>query len=184
MRIFINTEEKRVVSVLSDNATERVALPDSVTEVSVATADDFWATYGEWEGASELKDQFPSFTVEGIVAKVSGMVEAKRAQFVTAGSGQALTYVLKQQQLAAFREAGNAGAQAVSPILYAEANATGTTPQALANVWEAKQAAWVAVATKIEAAKFAAIDAADAAVTNADAKEVIDNLARALAAIG
>ena len=87
--------------------------------------------------------------------------EAVRAQFITPGAGQAMTYLTKQAEAAAYL-ADNA---APTPFLTAEAAATSTTVAALAAVVHARAVAWQTIGAKIEAARMGA-KAAVSAATN------------------
>lgn len=81
--------------------------------------------------------------------QVDAGAEAVRSQFLSAGTGQAMTYLAKQTEAAAYL-ANNAVS---TPFLTAEAAATGMTVDALAVVVAAQTAAWQTLGAKIEAAR-------------------------------
>lgn len=85
--------------------------------------------------------------------------EATRQQFITAGSGQAMTYLRKETEAAAFL----AGSVAPTPFLTAEATARGITVAALAAEVSARAAAWSTIGPAIEGARMGAKQAVKAA---------------------
>ena len=92
---------------------------------------------------------------------VDEAAELARAQFITPGAGQAMTYLAKQAEAAAYL----ADAAAPTPFLTAEAAATSTTVAALAPVVHARALAWTTAGARIEAARMAAKAAIAAATT-------------------
>lgn len=85
-------------------------------------------------------------------ARVDAEAEAFRSQFITQGAGQAMTYLRKEAEAAAYL----ADNTAPVPFLTAEAAATGVTVAALAAAVSAQAAAWLAVGPKIEGARIGA----------------------------
>jgi hypothetical protein len=84
-----------------------------------------------------------------LLRRIDADAEACRGRFITTGSGQAITYLAKQQEAAAFLADANASV----PILMAEAAATGATVAELAAEVSAAAAAWLVIGAKIEAAR-------------------------------
>lgn len=84
-----------------------------------------------------------------VCARIDAEAEAVRAKFITPGSGQVMTYLIKQTEAAAYL----ANPASATPFLTAEADATGTTVSALASAVAANAAAWIATGAKIEAAR-------------------------------
>ncbi len=103
-------------------------------------------------------------------ASVCNRAEALRNQFLTPGSGQAITYTRKEAEARAWA-AGDAPASA--PFLAAEAAAVGMTIDALALVVIAQADAWVAIGSAIEARRRGLLVAIEAAAT-AEELEAVD----------
>ena len=109
------------------------------------------------------------FTFDGgpllaeIHAQIDRQAEEVRAQYITPGAGQAMTYLQKQAEAAAVI----ADANAPAPILSAEAEAMGTTLGDLAAEVHANALAWASIGGKIEGARRAAKRAAADATTPA-----------------
>lgn len=105
-----------------------------------------------------------------LAGQIDAAAEQARCHFITPGSGQAMTYLRKEQEARAF-VADNA---AETPFLTAEATATGVTVAALAQIVIAKADAWTVVGPKIEAARLAAkkalVDGVDIAAVHAAAQ--------------
>ena len=85
-------------------------------------------------------------------AQVDAEAEAFRAQFITPGAGQAMTYLRKEAEAAAYL----ADDTVPVPFLTAEAAATGVTVAALAAAVAAQAAAWLVVGPAIEGARIGA----------------------------
>lgn len=102
-------------------------------------------------------------------ARVDAEAEAFRCRFITAGSGQAITYIWKAQEATAFLADENADV----PFLEAEATALGMTVADLAAEVAAATAQWGQIGKAIEARRRAAkksiSDAADFAALTAAA---------------
>lgn len=78
-------------------------------------------------------------------AEIDAIAEQVRLRYITPGAGQSATYITKQMQAAAYRDAGYAGP--VPAFVQAEADSLGVTPQegagyilAAAAMWEVKGA--------------------------------------------
>lgn len=99
-------------------------------------------------------------------ALIDAAAEATRARFITPGAGQAMTYLRKEAEAAAYLS----DAAAPVPFLTAEADATGVAVADLAATVAARAAAWAAIGPRIEAARLAAKQAVSAAA-NAQAMQ-------------
>lgn len=87
-----------------------------------------------------------------LLDQIDAEAEATRLRFITSGSGQAMTYLRKETEAAAYL----ADSAVPTPFLTAEAAATGKTVGELAATVAARAAAWTIVGPKIEAARLAA----------------------------
>jgi hypothetical protein len=87
--------------------------------------------------------------------------EAVRGQFITSGSGQAMTYLRKEAEARACL----ADQAAPAPFLEAEALATGLTIGTIAQAVVDQADAWTVIGPRIEAARMAAKRAVDQATT-------------------
>lgn len=96
---------------------------------------------------------------QSLSAKIDAEAETIRGQYITTGSGQAMTYLAKQAEAAAFLTDSGAS----TPFLTAEAAATDTTVAELAAVVSANAAIWESAGAKIEAARRCAKIAVEAA---------------------
>lgn len=125
-------------------------------------ADDFtW--YGksvDWTALTIVNDL--TAIKAAAVTLVCNQAESVRDQFLTPGSGQALTYQRKEAEARSW----TAGAPDTQfPFLAAEAAATGTTVADLAIIVIAQADAWIYVGSTIEALRRGALVAIDAATT-------------------
>lgn len=84
-----------------------------------------------------------------LYAKIDAQAETVRSLFITPGSGQAITYLRKEQEAAAYLADPNAS----TPILTAEAQAVGVTVAELAAEVSQNAQAWAVIGAKIEAAR-------------------------------
>ncbi len=116
---------------------------------------------GQWEVWDGSAFAIAEGAVAALQARIDGEAEAVRQQFITAGSGQAMTYLRKEAEARAWL-ADNA---AETPFLSAEAAATGTTLAQLAPVIVARADAWAVIGPRIEAARLAAKQAIAAATS-------------------
>ncbi|QCI92321.1 hypothetical protein [Novosphingobium sp. EMRT-2] len=112
----------------------------------------------------DTQDLLPAL-IAHMCAAIDQQAEATRGEFITSGSGQAMTYLRKEAEAAAYL----ADNSAVVPFLTAEALATGVTVAALAAVVAARAAQWAAIGPRIEAARMAAKQAVAAAANIAAA---------------
>jgi hypothetical protein len=157
--------------ILFDRAT------GDLRSLTTCTSDQImFQTMGGVLGYAEIEGAFRTTTlVDGMVThsfnldairtpllrRIDAEAEACRGRFITAGSGQAITYFAKQQEAVAFI----ADASASVPILTAEAAAIGVTVAELAAEVSTAAVAWLTIGAKIEAArrgaKKAITDASD-----------------------
>lgn len=94
-----------------------------------------------------------------LCAKIDAEAESVRGRYITPGSGQAMTYLAKQAEAAAFL----ADPSVKTPFLTAEADATETTVADLAAVVAQNAAAWAVIGAKIEGVRRCAKIAVEAA---------------------
>jgi hypothetical protein len=136
-----------------------------VKSITTSTPDHIlFQTMGGALGYAEIEGRFRTTSiVDGVVTqsfdldavrgpllrRIDAEAEACRGRFITTGSGQAITYLAKQQEAAAWL----ADARANVPILTAEAGATGATVAELAADVSTAAAAWIRTGAKIEAAR-------------------------------
>lgn len=109
---------------------------------------------------------------EHLAAQIDAEAEAFRLRFITPGAGQAITYLRKEQEAAAYL----ADSGASVPLLEAEAAVTGVTVTALAAEVAAASAQWLIIGTAIEARRRQAKIAVQAAtnVAEAHAAAIVD----------
>ncbi len=105
------------------------------------------------------------------IARVNQQAETIRGQYLTPGTGQALTYLCKLMDAQAYQAAGYPMPASAYPWINAEATATGKTPQAVAELIIAAGQRWHSVGAQIEAARQQALAALKAAM---DGKAVYD----------
>ena len=139
----------------------------------VETADgygDEWVDRGEipegvepmvacWDGMAIFADPAPAKAA--LIAAVNRIAEEIRAQFLTQGSGQAMTYLRKEDEARRFESGAD---PAAFPFLSAEADATGASLADTAALVLAQADAWAGLGAAIEARRrglLVAIDAAD-----------------------
>ncbi len=85
-------------------------------------------------------------------ARIDAEAEGMRALFITPGSGQALTYIRKEAEARAYVADNGAS----TPLLTAEASATGVTVADLAATVIASADQWTAIGAQIEALRIGA----------------------------
>ncbi len=183
MNVIFNKNEKRVITVFNVNGNEQISLPNGVDIVTVETRHGFIERFGEYDGYSDFVSVFPSLTNEAIKAIVNDRVEHKRLEFITSGTGQAIVYILKQQQLAAFRSNGNTNAEIVAPILVSEAGVRNMSIEALADEWEYNQTLWFKIAAQLEGIRMGAFTSLLSAKTDGDVIAILVSLEQSLAQI-
>lgn len=104
-----------------------------------------------------------------LTAKVDADAEAARLLWITAGSGQALTY--EQKRAEAERMATDpAPVPDAYPLLAAEVGITADTLAAVGALVRARAAAWTAIAAQIESLRLQAKAAVMAATNAAEAR--------------
>ena len=94
-------------------------------------------------------------------ALIDAAAEAERLKYITAGYGQAMTYLAKSAEARAFM----ADPQAVTPFLSAEAEAMGATVAEIAAKVSEAEAAWRVIGGAIESVRMASKAAVAAAAT-------------------
>jgi hypothetical protein len=134
-----------------------------------------------WDGVQFVAPTPPPLADSKAAAlkQIDAAAEAARGRFITPGSGQALVYERKRAESAAFAAvvaAGGAPVVADYPLMNARAVRLATTLQAVADDWNARSAAWVAVAAQIENTR----EAAKEQVAAATAAPAIDAIVAAL----
>ena len=120
---------------------------------------------------------------ETAYAAIDSGAEASRQSFLTPGAGQALVYLQKAQEAAAFLVkyptalVAPAGTDTVNwPFMSAEVGILGATMFAVATLIHSRAAAWVAIAAAIERKRMAAklaVAAAPSAASIASAQAVV-----------
>lgn len=104
-----------------------------------------------------------------LTAQVDADAEAARLLWITAGSGQALTY--EQKRIEAERMATDPAPQPDAyPLLAAEVGITADTLAAVGALVRARAAAWTAIAAQIESLRLQAKAAVMAATNAAEAR--------------
>lgn len=104
-----------------------------------------------------------------LTAQVDADAEAARLQWITPGSGQALTY--EQKRAEAERMATDPAPQPTDyPLLAAEVGITADTLTAVGTLVRARAAAWTAIAAQIESLRLQAKAAVMAASNAAEAR--------------
>ncbi len=183
MNVIFNDDEKRVIAVFNENTNTRISIPDKVRIATIESRTEFVELFGEYDNFLDFVFDFSSWTIKSIKASVNDMVENKRLEFITRGAGQALVYILKQQQLAAFRSNGNMDAELVAPILVSEAIGRDMSVKDLATEWEYNQSLWINVAAQLEGLRQGAFTSLLSAKTDADVNVILEKLELSLAQI-
>lgn len=101
-----------------------------------------------------------------LCAEVDAKAEEVRQRFVTGGASQAMVYILKNQQAAAFKAAGYLGI--VPSLVQAEATASGKTPQQAADFILLQADACTTAAANVDTIRRSCKFACDALLTLAD----------------
>jgi hypothetical protein len=98
---------------------------------------------------------------QAVMGEIDAKAEACRMRFITAGTGQGMTYIRKEMEARAWMEDNSKP----TPFLSAEAAATGTTVLAAAQLVISQADAWVYIGSAIEGLRMGA-KAAVAEATN------------------
>ena len=116
------------------------------------------------EEVAAVEASAPSLTEvkTALRSEIDAAAEICRLSFITAGAGQALTYMQKADQAAAYR-AASSPVEADYPLLMAEVGITGETIEAVAGVIAASFLAWQQIGSQIEATRLGAKKAIEAA---------------------
>jgi hypothetical protein len=101
-------------------------------------------------------------------AEIDRLAGDIRMQYITYAPGQELTYTAKLDDAKAYIAAGYPADASQYVWIAAEATATGSTPQYIADVIVATAAQWAIVGAQIEGARMAAKQAISAAASIAD----------------
>ena len=128
--------------------------------VAVEVPDDFsWTRY---QADIETRSVVPAIAMRAaaLIAEVNEAAEALRGRFLTAGSGQAMTYLRKEDEARRFDPEADA---ADYPFLAAEAASTGATLVDTAALVLAQANAWATLGAAIEAYRRGLIVAIEAA---------------------
>jgi hypothetical protein len=135
---------------------------DLTNRAVIDVADDFsWTGKAvDWDTLEIVNDL--AVLKVAASARVNASAEAVRAQFLTPGAGQAMTYVRKEAEARAWTDGAD---EAAFPFLAAEATACGMTVAALAAIVIAQADTWVRIGSAIEALRRAALVAIETAET-------------------
>jgi len=130
-----------------------------------------WMITAEGTGAEPVAPVLANL-IRAALADVDVQAESVRGEFITAGSGQAMTYLRKEAEAREWL----ADPASETPFLSAEAAATGVTLANLAAAVVARADAWEVVGPRIEAARIAGKQAIAAATsaTEVEAAAQID----------
>lgn len=90
------------------------------------------------------------------LARVDTLAGAVRKRYITSAPGQEATYTAKLADAKAYKAAGNPADAAPFVWIKSEAEATGATPAATADMIIATAEQWTAIGSAIEAARQAA----------------------------
>lgn len=125
-------------------------------------ADDFtWATNAvDWDTLEIVEDL--TTLKAGLINRINEQAELTRTLFITAGAGQALTYLRKENEARAWTAESDPGD---FPFLAAEASALGIDVATLAPLVLAQADAWVTIGSAIEGLRRGAVVAVGAAET-------------------
>ena len=123
---------------------------------------DAFGTLTPPDGMGMLRVPYGAVSPEGVVdlekarakacQQIDAEAEAMRLAFITPGAGQAMTYQYKAEEAKALLN----DPDAETPFLSAEAEATGTTVAALAEVVRGQVQAWTFMGAAIEAGRMKA----------------------------
>lgn len=105
--------------------------------------------------------------------QIDAAAEATRQLYITPGAGQAMTYLIKAQEAAAYL----ANQPGDYPILSAEVGITGADLSEVAAIVAAAHAQWTIIGASIEATRLGGKAAVTAAEDHAAAMAVLDHLA-------
>lgn len=106
------------------------------------------------------------------IAVIDNLSEIQRTQYITSGSGQALTYQEKSEEASDYIAAGSPVDLTPYPFIQAEVNATGKTATVASNDILTAQSLWITKGSLIEEHRIKAKIDINAATTLTD----IDNI--------
>ena len=110
-------------------------------------------------------------------AKIDSAAEASRLQFITSGSGQAIVYELKRNELLNYDKAISDGLSPVPddyPLMNERANRKFITLDDVATEWRMKVLEWTGIAAQIEGLREGAKEAIDAVADTLSAQPDIE----------
>jgi len=110
-------------------------------------------------------------------ARIDSAAERARLKYITTGSGQALVYDLKRNELLAYDKVISDGGSPIAinyPLMNERAARKGVTLDAVATEWRAKVTEWIAIAAQIEGLREGAKDAIDAVADTPTAESEIE----------
>lgn len=117
-----------------------------------------WQEFREWlaKGNTPLPSDQPSLDEvrKSAFAAVDAAAGRARTHYITSAPGQDGTYLMKAEQAAAYRAAGYPADASPWLLIALEAQATGQTPQEVADLVLATRDAWILKAAEIEAARI------------------------------
>lgn len=133
--------------------------------------------YAVIEGQQQVAPMIEVRPIETVRAfalrAIDAAAEAQRAKYITAGSGQAMTYMSKLEEARLQVD----GAPGPFPILAACVGSDGATVAEVANTVIATAEAWTAIAAQIEGARLGAKREVQQAAAVADVKAVLAAIA-------
>lgn len=138
---------------------------DTAGATVIDVTDDFsWSGKAiDWDALSIIDDITPLRTAK--VAAVCDRAETLRGQYITMGSGQALTYQRKEAEARAWTEGAD---MAAYPMLAAECASTGMAIADLVALVIQQADAWLVIGSAIEAARRGLLVRIEAAATAAE----------------
>lgn len=107
--------------------------------------------------------------------RVDIAAEHARKRYLTFGSGQAITYIRKEAEAQAYKDARYPSIKSNYPWIKAEMDATGNTGQECADDILTQASAWLSVGTKIEKIRRLGKLSIDAANSDEDINEARDD---------
>jgi len=170
--------------VYYDTTTREPVTIEALGPIDASLTDQKPATdFDSWDGAAGAWAFDVAAAKKAAKASVDAAAGAASTKYITVGDGQEGRYQLKAQQADAYKAAGYPADTSPYPMVQAEADATGASPQAACDNIISIRDQWVTVAAKIEKERIAgklAIDTLPAAATLSDIKAARDAATTAL----
>lgn len=107
---------------------------------------------------------------------IDSTAERARLRHITTGSGQAMVYQEKGDQALDFVAAGYPSTLTDYPLIDAEVNATGKSPQQAADDILTKRSQWIHVGAQIEEYRLSGKQQVESASTMSEVEDVLDNV--------